>query len=276
LPSLLLESLGLQETAHVIFEQSPLVLSVCQVSFANNLRITNPTLVAPFQTAIQDHYPTLAPQSHLGVEIELGNQTVKADQQAQWRFSDQTDDWAVVLATNYVAIETRTYHHFDHFLDRLRFVLQAVQEHIRPNLGTRVGLRYINEIRQGDNDWARTLNNVLLGPVAAAPFSGLVNRAIQELRIISIENQAITIRHGPFPFGAVVQPKEGRESEMEQPFYLLDFDVYRVFPPTQPLSMDPDTICIHVRDFNQVCYQLFRWATLPEYIATLEERRDAE
>jgi uncharacterized protein (TIGR04255 family) len=274
----LLELLSLPETPHVVFENPPLALALCQVQFANVLNVANPGFVAPFQQAIQELYPIAGQAEQVQIELGLAPGDVGVRGQArsqQWRFTDDTDDWTVVLTPNFVALETRAYEDFKVFLTRLRQVLDAVTRHIRPPFVTRIGLRYIDEIRQTDLPGSSVVRQELLGPLASLNISKYAELSMQELILRFPKSRGINIHHGLFPNGTTVTPRSG-ETAPEGLFYLLDFDVFREFRPVQKQAMNPETICKHVAEYNKTIYQLFRWFVTDEYISTLEVRHDTD
>lgn len=275
----MLELPWLPEAPHAVFERPPLMLALCQVRFAAVLGVSDPAFVAPFQRSIQNQYPVALPAMAGRVEIEIGPGAAAPEvragpQSQQWRFSDQQDDWTTVLAQDFVAVETRVYDTFADFLGRLRQVLEAVVEHIQPSLATRVGLRYVNEIRTGHEDWSSVVRRELLGPLAVPELQRDVRQAVQQILLRSPDAEGATITHGILPNSTTVQPRQGVAPPAE-PFYLLDFDIFREYYPPQALPMDPDMICEQVETFNKTIYRLFRWSVTDEYISALGVRSHA-
>jgi uncharacterized protein (TIGR04255 family) len=181
------------------------------------------------------------------VAVELGQRgaTVRHESTgARWQFSDPDDTWTVVLAQDSLAIETRAYRHFADFLERLRTVLRALVEHVQPQLGTRLGLRYVNEIRPTSLDWRQVVRSELLGPLSVPEIVANTRQVqcIQQLALRYDEYLGVNINHGLFPGGTTVRPRAGT-LQTHTPFYLLDFDVFRAPPRPAGLAMDPDAIC---------------------------------
>jgi uncharacterized protein (TIGR04255 family) len=179
----------------------------------------------------------------------------------------------VALTTEFVTLETRSYADFQDFLDRLREVLDALVNIFRPTIGTRVGLRYVNELRPGHEDWSRVVRPELLGPLAVPEVGALVVHADQQFQLRDPDGLAVQLAHGLVPGGSSVQPKLGEEPA-QTPFYLLDMDVFQEFPHPGSLLMDPAAICTRVATFHEVVSRLFRWAITPEFAATLGVRDD--
>ena len=152
----------------------------------------------------------------------------------RWQFSDQDDNWKIVLSQDFLTLETRNYEHFEDFLDRLSEALEALVEHVQPTVGTRLGLRYINEIRLDDldnMDWLDVVRPELLGPVSLPELVKNTTQVIsmQQLLLHYPQDLGINIQHGLVPSGTTVRLRP-QEQAPNNAFYLLDFDVFQDFP----------------------------------------------
>ena len=274
----LLELLNLPEVQHIIYERPPLVLTLCQVRFTRVLRVGDQAYVASFQDAIRKYYPVVQRGTEVQFVIDSAEGAVQGQSQSQhWRFSDGRDEWTVVLADEFLTIETRAYNDFQEFLGRLKLVLTALIEHIHPSQLTRIGLRYIDEIRQDDNglEWGDIIRRDMLGPIASLELSRDVQLAVQEFLLRYSHNRGVNIHHGLLPTGSTVAAPIGN-SIPNTPFYLIDIDVFRDFPVAIGKPMDPDDICRHAAEYNRVVYRLFRWFVSDQYLQTLGVRRVEE
>ncbi len=274
-----LELLGLPDVPRIVLKHAPLVLALCQVRFTSMLSVNDPASLAAFQRAIQSRYPIAAQVQEVELVVGIGpnEREIRREQRQtpQWQFTDQNDNWKVVLSQDFLALETRKYEHFDDFLDRLRDALDALVQHIQPTIVTRLGLRYINEIRANSHDnmmWPEVIRQDLLGPIA---IQGLVENtiqvvAMQQLLLRYPNDTGINIHHGLVPTGTTIRLRP-KEEQPTQPFYLLDFDVFREFPLPSALKMDAKVICQHVKVYHKMIYRLFRWSVSEQYISTLQE-----
>lgn len=258
-----------------IYACPPLALALCQVRFATKFGL-NDLSVASFQEALEGDYPNPERQQQL-TAVQGGAHGGQGDLQVPipemlWKFTDDTGDWSVTLTQDFVALETRAYADFDDFLIRLRRVLDVLNQTIRPRVGRRIGLRYINEIRFDVGDWTDIIQKELLGVLAIESIRDSVDQAMQVLTLRAQEAQ-ISLRHGVFPAGTTVVPKPGSQTPTT-PFYLIDIDMFREFAPPRSLTMDPVAISEYVATFHSTVSQLFRWATTEEYRASLGERND--
>ncbi len=266
--------LQLPDMPQVVYKNPPLALAICQIRYNSILNVANASFVAPFQNAIQGLYPQVIanPSQEVQFSISPGEFGIhQGNSSIQWQFSDSDDNWRIVLAPNHFSIETRIYDHFDAFIDRLKGALDALVEYIKPSAILRIGLRYINEIRSVDMHWSDIIREELLGPLVASELIGnaIHASAFQQVQLHYLDNQGINISHGLLPGGSAVRPRGGTQPS-GQPFYLLDFDVYREFPASKILLMDPDLVCHHVNRYHRAISQLFYWSVTEKYLSTLE------
>lgn len=271
--------LPLPDMPRVALRHPPLVLAVCQVQFSEVLGVADAAYVSPFQQAIQAKFPIASQIVGMQVQLGLGEGGIRqgAAPSYQRQFADRDDIWKVVLAQGFVSLETRVYEDFGDFLDRLRLVLEAVAEHIRPQVGTRIGLRYINEIRLGRRGLSDVIRKELLGPLAEPAFVANVDQVanVQQLALRYPHNQGVNLNYGLFPSGTTVRLRPGEQPPSDQ-FYLVDIDVYREFPIAEGLSMEAAPICHYVERYHRVIYRMFRWAVTAQHRARLEAGDDAD
>lgn len=273
------EAFQLPEMPHVIFEHPPLVLALCQVRYTSVLNVTNTSFVAPFQEAIKDYYPLVTANPIHEVGVQFGSTSGEANilqgnPSILWQFTDQDDNWKIVLTPDFFSIETRAYAHFDDFLDRLRKASNALIQHIKPVSGIRIGLRYVNEIRPGNIDWSHVIRRELLGPVIAPELISNTTQftAVQQIQLRYPNEQGITINHGLLPGGTTVAPRQGEEKLLEHSFYLLDFDAFHEFPPPKSFIMNSDAICRYIKKCHRDMGRLFKWSITEQYMSSLEVR----
>jgi uncharacterized protein (TIGR04255 family) len=261
-----------------MLKQAPLALALCQVKFGSLFGVKDQDLVA-FQKAVKLKYPiaTRANAMEVTVNIAPAESELKreARQIPQWQFTDHNDNWKIVLSQDFLSLEARAYQDFDEFLDRLSEAMQILTEHINPTSIFRIGLRYVNEIRSKTFSdkyaWSDIIHSNLLGPLAIPEFTenALHGISLQQLALRYPENIGVNIHHGLIAGGTAVQ-RPINSQDINDPFYLLDFDVFRDFPHPQVLEVDHETVINQVREYHKIIYQLFRWSVTQEYISILE------
>jgi uncharacterized protein (TIGR04255 family) len=254
-----------------MFERPPLVLAAFEVRFSNLPEVSDRDYIEPFRRAIESNYPELTPANQVTVQFDLTSGEPRQLQTVQWRFTNKDANWTVVLAPDFLTLEARRYGHFEEFTSRLRSLLIALSEHVRPKVGTRLGLRYINEIRVGTEGLDSIVRPEMLGLLSVAEFAEHAAQSVQEVTLRFPEDQSIQVRHGFFPDGSTVQPPPGKRAP-SGPFYLLDLDASRVFSAPALLEVEPDVIGEHVERYHDEIEKLFRWSMTDEFTESLGVR----
>ncbi len=264
-----LEQVPFPDVPVVVFENAPLALAVCQIRFPTMLGLVSPDRLAPLQNALRLDYPVATQGTQIIFTASVPGQPPMGGPAVQWTFSSQQGDWSVTVANDFVGLETRTYPSVDEFIDRVRRVLDAFVGAFGPLNPQRVGLRYINEIRLGENvDHRQAIRSELLGPLGLPDFDSAA-QAVQEIILRFQGGHGITVRHGLFPMGStVISAKPLAENG---PFYLLDFDAFTDRSSLPDPSLDVEGVCAALREYNAGVHRLFRWAVTQRYVDSLKE-----
>ncbi len=146
------------------------------------------------------------------------------------RFTSIDSRWSVVLSSEFVSLETRTYTNVSELSTRFANVLHHINTHFSPRHQLRFGLRYINEFRHPSGDsykaWMDFLNPELLGLVARGVLGGKVEQTIGEV-LTHRDDGRLLVRHG-FLKGSTIIPNPGRPATIEQMLRYNDV-LYNVF-----------------------------------------------
>jgi len=86
----------------------------------------------------------------------------------RWDFLNKDKTTAVVLAADFVTLQTSAYRTFDDFLDQFRTVLRAVRTAFDPVVAERLGIRYIDLVRPRANE---SLADYLQPEMLGFPFA---------------------------------------------------------------------------------------------------------
>lgn len=262
-----LRALNLPKYEDVVFRNPPLVLAVCQVRFPRAFGLLQSAELRSFQKPIQDSYPVSAAGAEVTLEAQYGADAKIKQSRDKLTFSTPDGGWTVSLTEGSLGLETRAYEGFASFRVRLDEALNALDACVEGVKPTRVGLRYINEIRVGDRlEWSRVIRDELRGPLSTEVMKR-ASQCLQEIIVPNDEHTGLTMRHGLLPEGTTVAGTDVPEGE---PFYLLDCDVFRTFPTDTLRVVDPSEIVATAAEFNEVAYGLFRWSIRDEYLSQLE------
>jgi uncharacterized protein (TIGR04255 family) len=241
----------------VIFAKSPLRLVLGQVRFPLLFRFNEKPFLAPFQEAIQPEYPRVAQEQQVALKISAKG--VEPAGEFLWRFSDRDANWSVLLGEGALTLESRYYTNIDDFIGRFEKVMAAGVEQLGIKDRTRLGLRFVNELRSSGADslsnWAELLNPKFVGFAGADLLRGIVEQSFHEIRSKPSDGNLV-IRHGLLS-GTTIEPRPGDapESSLAGKFYLVDLDY---FDDTE-CSFDIGATARQLRTYNEVLYQFFRW-----------------
>jgi uncharacterized protein (TIGR04255 family) len=122
----------------------------------------------------------------------------------------------------FFALETRAYSDWMDFSARLEELVRLVQGALGPSLEQRLGLRFIDRIRDpvisSPAGWEGWIDERLLGPVLHGAFGPAIKAVQQVLQLDGGEDMEVLLRHGCVLEGAP-------EAPVWQ--YLLDHDCSR-------------------------------------------------
>jgi uncharacterized protein (TIGR04255 family) len=131
-----------RKEARLHLQNSPLIMVLAQVRFSPVLKMAE--FVPQLQEQLRHQgYPRFrAAQVN---ELELGAQP-RVTQQDRWFFADKDNHEAVVLASDFIVLETSKYDCFEEFSARLKSLLEILGNGVEVGLSERLGLRYVDLI----------------------------------------------------------------------------------------------------------------------------------
>jgi len=239
---------------------APLVRVIAQVRFPQVLSIEKRDFVAPFQEAIRGEYPVLRAEQTQGLMVSP-QVALPMPPVVIWRFANVESTWKASLAPDFVAIETTAYESRKDFFDRFEAILQALGEHVGPEVVDRVGVRYIDRV-SGDamKQIGKLVCPEVLG-IVATPAADHVQYAISESLFTVAESGAqLLARWGLLPKGGTVDPAAIEPSA--EPSWILDLDMFR----SEPRPFDPAIVVADARSFAERIYAFFRWAVTDDFL----------
>jgi len=240
----------------VIFNNSCLELCLAQLKYPPVQRFFDDNYMVDIKEALAVEYPLVTTEQ--GMNIVISMQGIgQAPGPNMLRFTSIDSRWSVVLSSEFVSLETRTYTNVSELSTRFANVLHHINTHFSPRHQLRFGLRYINEFRHPSGDsykaWMDFLNPELLGLVARGVLGGKVEQTIGEV-LTHRDDGRLLVRHG-FLKGSTIIPNPGRPAKTGQ-FYLLDLDYY----DETPVKFDVEAPIERMLRYNDVLYNVFRWS----------------
>ena len=237
-------------------KKPPLAEVICQVKFSPILNIAK-GLPTDFQEAVRGRFP--------GLEVEQGVVLLPVSGISEkhlmdatpriYRFVASNGTTNLALATDFIALSTKSYNHWQDFRQDLAMAEKALREIYHPAYATRVGLRFINRFTKRNTASKNFLE--ILGLFRNELTCVLHTEAWQEPKemlsqiILSDDVADLALRIGL-----------GREQK--EKFFLLDFDYYEEGRITfQGLSKRVDR-------YHSRIYSAFRWCMQNESLERFE------
>jgi len=206
---------------------SPLELVVCQVRYETRLVASDSSTARAIHDMLGDadhEYANVEPAGTATVSVVAGGATpagVSETKLTGWRFTSRDGRWVASVMPDHASLETTAYTTWvKDFEPRLHRLLDAVAEHVQPSFEQRLGLRYIDRIKELRLkrliEWKPYLRPELLS-LLMHPQLGPFVRASQHQTILELDDEAqCGLRHGPLV-----------DEDQEVVDYVLDYDLFR-------------------------------------------------
>lgn len=242
--------------------RAPLVRVIARINFPTVVSIGKSDFIAPFQEALRKVYPVLRPEQAMGFVISSAPNTPPISQtQTTWRFSDPKSPWRISLAPNFLAIETTAYKSRVDFVDRAKLVVNALSEHINPQVVDRIGLRFIDRVVGAPlKNMAKYVRPEVVG-ILMSSLAPNVQHALSEcLFDVPKEKAQMTVRWGQMPPNATVDP--AAIDPMAEASWILDIDMFS----TGSSAFTAEHVLDEISDYAERVYTFFRWAVTEEFL----------
>lgn len=237
------------------YAQPPVVLVACEVRFTDAPRLRQQDTLDAFAIAVDRRFPLSSPRTGLGL-VNAGPGAAPQVTQLQGvllRNPESTE--AVTITSSSLSYETTDYHGFDAFHDVMTEACRTLTDlEVRPAL-TRVGLRYIDEIRVAEpptdlRGWSKWVDPGLLRPLAVGPDRP-VTRGIQGAAAFDLERGWLNFRYSAFTQGATNIPGHlHRRPFSPGPFFALDFDGFAEFGTDPAVLLDAGAVAEMLTQFH--------------------------
>ncbi|MCY3768633.1 MAG: TIGR04255 family protein [Gammaproteobacteria bacterium] len=239
--------------------KTPLACVLVQIKFPEILSVAKTEFIADFQECIRADYPFMQKEQNPVWEVMNGD--VRESVTQNWRFFDKKRQWRLSLATNFVALETRAYQSRADFIQRIAGVAQALSATINPGVMTRIGVRYVDQIRGPQlEQLSRFVRPEILGLYMGNHRNNL-DHTLSET-VAKTDVGSITSRWGFMPANQTHDPD--LMPPTSAPSWFLDVDLYIEFE--QPEIFGADEIGTRVMKLTARAYGFFRWAVNDKFL----------
>ena len=248
----------------VLLANAPLVRVLGQVRFPKIVKIAEESYIADFQEAIRNEYPHFHSDVVQGVELNLAGQDLQHRVMSTviWRFFDPSKVLRVSLSQDAITLETARYVSRDDFLKRLEFILNSLQETIRPSLVQRVGFRYVDRL-QGEDVLAA------LGELIQPALLNILRPNLMPRIDISMTEITGTTREGKLIARYGLAPANySHDPEIAPPVpersWVLDVDSYSTNCAGN--EFDAKMLCGELDKVAARAYAFFRWSISDKFL----------
>lgn len=250
-----------------IFPNPPLALVAFEVRYPDQPALTSRPAIEGIKAALADALPLrgVLREQEIGLRVD-GPEAPTVQVRVTPRFTTRDRATACQVGAGSLIVETTTYAGFASFSELVQRAVEAAANTARPDGITRVGLRYIDEVRvpgidQPPGNWHGYIDEHLLAPVAedfvkAAKFvprtwQGIVQYATGPDRVLAL-------RYGPAEGYAVVPdgPTRRRSPPAAGLFFLLDSDSYWQ-PSDEVPEFEPERVMQACRELHDPTKALF-------------------
>jgi uncharacterized protein (TIGR04255 family) len=205
---------------------------------------------AALQEHLHERFPIAELAPAVSLTLSIGGAPPAPPQQVMLhRLLDRERLMSVTIGRDGVTLETTAYPQWENFRPILAEVIGHVQQDVAPDGITRVGLRYIDEIRVPDapqtlGGWDGWVNDRLVEPFGIELDEELTQATVM-LQYGTAPGYVTVFRASPLSGGRVVQeqgPLRLPFRTPEAPFFLLDTDSSWADPDRRVPPFDADTI----------------------------------
>jgi uncharacterized protein (TIGR04255 family) len=225
--------LTLPDVERARFQKNFIKTAVCELRFPALLEFeTKPPV--QLQKELRKEFPNYQRQHGLSLD---------GQEETRHILRSRKRNWLISFKASSIALETSSYTDFDDFFAQLETIIKKSSPLLDTDFFTRVGLRYMNEIRIEDETLEGWIREELIAPTK--DVYGPLERFIQEVRGQTSSGK-YTFRHG-IP---------GVE-ENKRDLYTIDFDFHKE-------NVEFDKVLPLVSEFNKESFRFFLWAIGPK------------
>ena len=216
-------------------------------------------------------YPVRRRGQALNVTISPATGMIENKAVTTLSFADRAQTWTVTVMETAVALETTAYDSRGDFCDRAREVFDAVAAVATPPVVDRVGLRYIDRIRDpGDLQRLEAYINPRLRVLDGAVGDPLtVEHSVTDTILRIADDERLKVRSGLLPPAAAFDPVL---LPIPEPSWVLDLDVFTM---AGGFAFEPSALDERLRRYADHVYSFFRWATTDEFQRAFKDRQPA-
>ncbi|WP_269857968.1 TIGR04255 family protein [Streptomyces sp. RPT161] len=212
-----------------IYPSPPLVLTIVELRHTATPALTDSDQ-ASLKAVLAERFPLFRPIDRM-VNFSMTPAGIAPQQTTDPRYMTRDNTASITYRPDAIVVETTRYHRRSSLRELVHLAVAARQK-VAPADGiTRLGVRYINEIRVGierPTDWAAWIAPALTSISALQAGTDVQAQSWQGLAVFGDQDCGVALRHGNLEGYAVDPSGDLRRSATPPPgpFYLLDLDSY--------------------------------------------------
>jgi uncharacterized protein (TIGR04255 family) len=257
--------LGGKPPAERHLSKAPLERVIAQIRFPVILKIEDKSAVSDFQEAIRRDYPVLQEMQTQTMQIQMGPtgpSSVSAISR-NWQFSNALGTWKLVLARDTLTIESISYESRADLLARWNVAINALNASFRPEIVLRIGMRYIDRIKDAPfKNFESLINSKHLGS-AVGNLKKHLKYSLCEASF-EVEEGELLLRWGVMP--AMMSPDLSAIAQLPHESFVLDIDVWSM----QQREFHSEALLVAFQQLTERAYSVFRFAVTDEFLKVYE------
>lgn len=140
---------------------APLIYALSQVVFSPILEMKE--YVGDIQEKFRHlGFPKYTKKDMMAIKFDGAN-ILPQEKKESWNFANKDNTKNIVLTTEYITLETSEYSSYEDFIKVMEGVLDVLQKVANPSLCERVGLRYVNLVKNDTKGFSYYLHKSILG-----------------------------------------------------------------------------------------------------------------
>jgi uncharacterized protein (TIGR04255 family) len=235
-----------------VLTSPPLIVTLAQVRFEDRVELAEASVASALRESMAAHGLTSATQVHVQ-QVMFGATEFAAEAEssakvaAGWQFKAPGDSVVVTVLRDQLSLEVKRYPGWDAFIEVWQSCVDGVLSIVKPELVTRLGLRYVNRVRPrivtDAAGWreAGLVDPTFLGPAVGSALSRFVTAAEGRAALTFDDGTEALVHHGVVP-------------ENEGPVFLLDIDCFS----TQADEFSVATLDARLRALNDHSLEVFQ------------------
>ena len=218
------------------YKRSFVAQTICELKFPTLLELGGSHPPTKFANALRRTYPTL--DAGREIQINLGQGTTESMQAHIFRSAKA--GWVATLKHSSVSIEGSRYDGFADLKKRVKQLTDAALPVIDSDVWTRVGLRFVNVVGNGEDDPANGwINPSLVAPLESDQFEEIA--AFGGAMQLGTEDAGVLLRHQ-------LQINTGAQANDGSVYYVVDIDCFQTSVPVrETLDVLEE---LHLKSFN--------------------------